>query len=183
MKKLSFKLIVFLILVFSIGITVYADNPNIIISPTTLEGVEGEPIPADSVYVQEVTMSNARLLNVYITNKNNQVLTKFPKESGRYLLMDKATKKSVGFINLEIKKPEVIITTSQDFKGEFMFYQDGNMFKSLKQAKDGILYFFRTNPNPNQTRPMILNIGTIEEGTLNPQKFIIVENSTLKIKR
>lgn len=183
MKRLNFKVIIIVMLILSFSIVIHADNSNIIISPTKLEGVIGEDIPQNSVYVQEVTLTNARLIDVHIMNKRNQVMTKFPKESGRYVLQDKATRKGVGYINLEVSKPKVTITTSNTYKGEFMFYQNGNLFSSLNQAVDGDLYFFRTNPNPNNKRPMILNIGNIKGGIVNPKEFILLENSTLKIKR
>lgn len=183
MKLNSRVLLIFTLVMIMFTTVTYANKSNIIVTPSVLEGEIGAEIPTNNIYVQEVTLNSARMLDVYVVNSDGKILTKFPKKSGRYLLMDKATRKSVGFIDLQSKKTPVIVSTSDNYKGEFLFYQNGSVFNNISNAVDGDLYFFRTNPKSSSLRPMILDIGTIENGILNYRDYIVLDKQVLKLKR
>lgn len=180
MKKtrLFFSVVIFL-LVLSGG--VFANRSNIIISPNRISGIPGELIDTSSIFVQEVGINTVKLHNISIRDEDNKILLRFPKESGKYQIASSDDGSLLGFIDIDLEISNKISITN-DIRGEFLFYQDGQTFNSLRNAKTGDLYFWR-RPSGNNPRPIILKIGFVEQGFFTPNSFLKLNSNVLSLER
>lgn len=189
-RRLSFKnntmmFSLLLVLVLLLGGVVYAAPSivnNIIITPSELEGVAGANLNPEDIFVQEVGLTRVKILDVNIVDDNNRVLKRFPSESGKYAVVNKENKKKVGFIDLKVLNAGDVIPIAYNLRGEYLFYQEGSVFNSLKSAKEGTLYFWRKSDKHNAP-PMILNIGEVQDGMFEGRDFIRVKNKVIQIKK
>lgn len=167
------------------GTTIYATNStvnNIIITPKEIEGLPGERLNIEDIFVQEVGLNKVSILDVKVVDDSDKVVLTFPKTSGKYALINKSNNQKVGYIELKTVSVGNTIPTSNNLRGEYLYFQEGKVFNTLSSAKDGNLYFWQKSNKYGDT-PVILNIGEVKEGMFEGKYFVEIINNIIQIKK
>ena len=157
--------------------------PTYIIAPTEITGVVGSKVHLNEVFVQKVTLTEvSNETDIELVDDSGTPITEFPRNEYKATVRNRTTKERFGFVTLKPYRLTNGTPTSMNQKGEFLFYQEGRVFNSLGDAKEGKLYFWRRGKTPNSP-PLILLIGVVENGTFTYKDFVEVTGKTVSIVR
>lgn len=172
------------LLCVSVLTVAYAQGDGeVVITPEKLDGQVGERVRIEEVFAQRVTLQGVtNIKSLELVTDEGTPIKEFPEKTYKAVLKDKSTKKQIGFVTLEPlnQKGGVDISTNQ--KGQYLFYQEGRVFNNLGNADEGKLYFWRKGKKVG-SRPMILHIGDIENGTYTPKEYAKVTSKEVVLKK
>ena len=191
MKKMLYFNLLILLIILGTSSSVLASLPEetYVIAPQELKGMETTPIQITDIFVQKVTFKEVVTLpneDLVVVDGNGEIIVNYPKESAKVYIRQKSTKKNLGFITLNPTPLQRV--ASLDTKGEYLFYQtnefgeEGRVFNNLTSATEGNIYFFRLNKNSNLP-PLLLYIGTIQNGELAYESYLELSNKKLSLRR
>lgn len=180
-KKMKILLIIVLLLVLP-SVT-NASNETHIIAPGELSGVVGTLIDTSEIFVQKITFSQVEnIKDIEIVDDKGIIITKFPKQTVKAYVRRIGSKLNLGFITLKGEEAQGRIGINENLKGEFLFYQNGRVFNKLHLVEEGKLYFYR-QPKTLNSPPLILFIGTIEDGEFTYEDYVTITPNTIELRR
>lgn len=184
-RKLALLLLALMVIVSSSSIVnaVNTTKETYIIAPEELEGMEGTLIDTSEIFVQRITfLTVENIKNIEVVDDKGVVIKEFPSGTMKAYVREIGNKTSLGFITLKGTPVEGKVALGKPLTGEFLFYQDGRIFNKLNLAKEGPLYFYRESKNPN-TNPLLLLIGTVEDGEFSYEYYVRVTTKTIELRR
>lgn len=188
--RLKQLLLIMAILYMTIPIGIVYGEGRYIISPSKIEGLPGQTIDISEIIAQKLTSNQVTNIPIMLVDDEFKTITKFPNENYKATVVIKSNdsknknREIIGFIDLVVTEENfsdsIPLENLKNVSGEYLFYQEGRIFTNISSAYEGDLYFWK-RPKNGQSRPLILNIGKIENGSYLPKDFIKVTSHLVKI--
>lgn len=182
-KSLAITLVIIITLSMVTSVEAINSDETVIIAPENLEGISGAAIKTDDIFVQKITLYEVtNIEDIEIVDDNGNIIKLFPREEYKATVRRTSTKETLGFINLIPVELDGVVPTNSNLGGEFLFYQDGRIFNKIGLANEGKIYFYKQGKT-SQDRPMILDIGTVKDGSFTYKDYVTVTGSTISLRR